>query len=106
MSDLREEPAYPSASGRSWFVRAGVRRADVGLFLAECFVGIAWGETGALTGLVDLRAFEERLAVAYPMRSRSSKAIDEAFTKGSVKSRCRPRATHHGGATKTAVGGH
>lgn len=34
----------------------------------------------------------------------SSKATDEAFTKGAVKIRCRPRVTHHGGATKTAVG--
>src|SRR5690606_38323008 len=35
----------------------------------------------------------------------SSKATDEAFTKSAVKIRCRPRVTHHGGATKTAVGG-
>jgi hypothetical protein len=34
----------------------------------------------------------------------SSKPTDEAFTKGAVKIRCRPRVTHHGGATKTAVG--
>lgn len=34
----------------------------------------------------------------------SSKASDEAFTKGAVKIRCRPRVTQHGGATKTAVG--
>jgi len=34
----------------------------------------------------------------------SSKASDEAFTKSVVKVRCRPRVTHHGGATKTAVG--
>ena len=33
----------------------------------------------------------------------SSKATDEAFCKGAVKVRCRPRATQHGGATKTAV---
>ncbi len=33
----------------------------------------------------------------------SSKATDEAFTKGAVKIRCRPRVTQHGGATKTAV---
>jgi hypothetical protein len=33
----------------------------------------------------------------------SSKATDDAFTKGAVKIRCRPRVTHHGGATKTAV---
>ncbi len=35
----------------------------------------------------------------------SSKATDEAFTKSAVKIRCRPRVTHHGGATKTAVEG-
>jgi len=36
----------------------------------------------------------------------SSKASDEAFTKGAVKIRCRPRVTQHGGATKTAVQDH
>lgn len=35
----------------------------------------------------------------------SSKASDEAFSKGAVKVRCRPRVTQHGGATKTAVRG-
>lgn len=29
---------------------------------------------------------------------------DATFTKGAVKIRCRPRVTHRGGATKTAVG--
>ena len=33
----------------------------------------------------------------------SSKATDEAFTKGAIKLHCRPRATQHGGTTKTAV---
>ncbi|MCV2459438.1 hypothetical protein OEB94_09210 [Streptomyces sp. ICN988] len=33
----------------------------------------------------------------------SSKATEEAFTRGAVKVQCRPRATEHGGATKTAV---
>jgi len=33
----------------------------------------------------------------------SSKATDEAFTRGVVKVRCRPRVTQHGGDTKTAV---
>lgn len=36
----------------------------------------------------------------------SSKASDEAFTKGAVKIRCRPRVTQHGGATRTAVPEH
>ena len=35
----------------------------------------------------------------------SSKATDDAFTRGAVKVRCRPRVTRHGGGTKTAVGG-
>lgn len=35
----------------------------------------------------------------------SSKATDEAFTKSAVKNRCRPHVPHHGGATRTAVGG-
>jgi DNA phosphorothioation-dependent restriction protein DptH len=35
----------------------------------------------------------------------SSKATDEAFTKGTVKVKCRPRVTLHGGGTKTAVDG-
>ena len=34
----------------------------------------------------------------------SSKATDDAFTRGTVKVRCRPRITRHGGGTKTAVG--
>ena len=34
----------------------------------------------------------------------SSKASDDAFTRGVVKIRCRPRITQHGGSTKTAVG--
>ncbi|WP_338585926.1 hypothetical protein [Pseudomonas sp. MAG733B] len=33
----------------------------------------------------------------------SSKATDEAFSKGAVKLRCRPRVTEHGGATRVAV---
>ena len=33
----------------------------------------------------------------------SSRATDDAFTRGAVKIRCRPRVTHHGGGTKTAV---
>ena len=33
----------------------------------------------------------------------SSKGTDEAFTKGAVKVKLRPRVTQHGGATKTAV---
>ena len=36
----------------------------------------------------------------------SSKATDDAFTRGAVKIHCRPRVTRHGGGTKTAVGGH
>ena len=33
----------------------------------------------------------------------SSKATDEVFSQGAIKVRCRPRATSHGGTTKTAV---
>ncbi len=33
----------------------------------------------------------------------SSKATDDAFTRGVVKVRCRPRVTQHGGGTKTAI---
>jgi hypothetical protein len=33
----------------------------------------------------------------------SSKATDEAFSNAAIKVRCRPRATQHGGTTKTAV---
>ena len=33
----------------------------------------------------------------------SSRSTDDAFTSGAVKVRCRPRVTHHGGGTKTAV---
>jgi len=34
----------------------------------------------------------------------SSKASDDSFIRGAVKIKCRPRATQHGGSTKTAVG--
>lgn len=34
----------------------------------------------------------------------SSRSTDDAFTRGAVKVRCRPRVTRHGGGTKTAVG--
>ena len=34
----------------------------------------------------------------------SSKASDDSFTRGTVKIKCRPRITQHGGSTKTAVG--
>ncbi|MER6086959.1 methylation-associated defense system ATP-binding protein MAD8 [Streptomyces bluensis] len=34
----------------------------------------------------------------------SGKSTDEAFTRGAVKIKCRPRVTSHGGATKTAIG--
>ena len=34
----------------------------------------------------------------------SSNASDDAFTRGAVKIKCRPRVTQHGGSTKTAVG--
>ena len=33
----------------------------------------------------------------------SSRASDDAFTRGAVKIKCRPRVTQHGGTTKTAV---
>ena len=59
MSDPREELAQSSVSSQIWFVRAGIRGADVGSFFAEGFVGIAWGDTGALTGLVDLSHIHE-----------------------------------------------
>ncbi|MEU1684101.1 hypothetical protein [Micromonospora sp. NPDC005707] len=35
----------------------------------------------------------------------SIQATDEAFTKGAIKVRCRPRVTEHGGATKTDITG-
>ena len=33
----------------------------------------------------------------------SSKATDDAFTRGAIKIACRPRVTQHGGGTRTAV---
>jgi hypothetical protein len=33
----------------------------------------------------------------------SSKATDQAFSKGAIKIHCRPRVTEHGGKTKTAI---
>ncbi len=54
----------------------------------------------ALGGLSAEKMAELRAGEAYVW---SSKATDEAFTQGAIKIRCRPRATQHGGATKTAV---
>ncbi len=34
----------------------------------------------------------------------SAKATDDAFTRATVRVRCRPRVTLHGGTTKTAMG--
>jgi restriction system protein len=59
-----------AATNRVWFVRAGSRGSEIRSFLDDGFVGVAWGETGALTGLTELRAFEERLIAVYPTRSR------------------------------------
>jgi hypothetical protein len=33
----------------------------------------------------------------------SNKASDDAFSRGAVKVRCRPRVTRHGGGTRMAV---
>ena len=48
----------------------------------------------------------EKLAALKPGEAYvwSSKASDDAFTRGAVKVKCRPRITQHGGSTKTAVG--
>jgi DNA phosphorothioation-dependent restriction protein DptH len=54
----------------------------------------------ALGGLTPERMAHLRPGEAFVW---SSKATDEAFSKGAVKVRCRPRATQHGGVTKTAV---
>ena len=59
-----------AATNRVWFVRAGSRGSEIRSFLDDGFVGVAWSETGALTGLIELRAFEERLVAAHPTRSR------------------------------------
>ena len=54
----------------------------------------------ALRGLTPDRMAQLRPGEAYVW---SSKATDEAFSKGAIKVKCRPRVTQHGGATKTAV---
>lgn len=56
----------------------------------------------ALRGLTPEKMAHLRPGEAYLW---SSRATDEAFSKGAVKVRCRPRVTQHGGATKTAVEG-
>ncbi len=55
----------------------------------------------ALANLTPERMAQLKAGEAYVW---SSKATDEAFSKGAVKVRCRPRVTQHGGATKVAVG--
>ena len=54
----------------------------------------------ALGGLTPEKMAHLRPGEAYIW---SSKATDEAFTKGAVKVKLRPRVTEHGGGTKTAV---
>ena len=54
----------------------------------------------ALAGLTPERMAHLKPGEAYVW---SSKATDEAFSKGAVKIRLRPRVTLHGGGTKTAV---
>lgn len=56
----------------------------------------------ALGGLTPEKMAHLRPGEAYLW---SSKATDEAFCKGAIKVKCRPRVTQHGGATKTAVDG-
>jgi DNA phosphorothioation-dependent restriction protein DptH len=55
----------------------------------------------ALAGLTPERMAQLRPGEAYVW---SSKATDDAFSSSAIKVRCRPRVTHHGGATKTATG--
>jgi DNA phosphorothioation-dependent restriction protein DptH len=54
----------------------------------------------ALSGLTPERMAHLKAGEAYVW---SSKASDEAFSKGALKVRLRPRVTQHGGATKTVV---
>ena len=54
----------------------------------------------ALGGLTPEKMAHLRPGEAYVW---SSKATDDAFTKGAIKVKCRPRVTQHGGVTKTAV---
>ena len=54
----------------------------------------------ALDGLTPVKLSSLGTGEAYVW---SSKATDDAFVRGTVKVRCRPRATQHGGATKTAM---
>jgi len=54
----------------------------------------------ALANLTPERMAQLKAGEAYVW---SSKATDEAFSKGAVKVRCRPRVTQHGGATKVAL---
>jgi DNA helicase HerA-like ATPase len=56
----------------------------------------------ALAGLTPEKMAHLKPGEAYVW---SSKASDDAFSKGALKVRCRPRVTQHGGATKTAVRG-
>ena len=70
MAERRGASSQRTASDRVWFVRAGNRGSAIRSFLDDGFVGIGWSETGVLTGVTELRAFEERLLAVYPARSR------------------------------------
>ncbi len=54
----------------------------------------------ALSGLTPEKMAHLRPGEAFVW---SSRATDNAFSQGAMKVRFRPRATQHGGATKTAV---
>jgi len=54
----------------------------------------------ALSNLSSERMAQLKAGEAYVW---SSKATDDAFSRGAVKVRCRPRVTRHGGDTKVAV---
>ncbi len=67
---------------RTWFVRAGAAGSAARAFLDEGFVGIGWPEIGSLDGVTELRAVEERLAVAFAGKSRRTLTAWAAMLRG------------------------
>lgn len=75
--------------------------ADLHKFNSPAWLKHIQKANAALGGLTPEKMAYLRPGEAYLW---SSKATDDAFCKGAIKVKCRPRVTQHGGATKTAVG--
>ena len=63
------------------------------------------GKSYTVGSIIEMACMPSKLASLGPGEAYvwSGKATDDAFIRGAVKVRCRPRVTQHGGGTKTAT---